>query len=211
MGWLDLLHIADSSFPSGAYVHSWGLETLAPSTAGELHKVLCSRITESLARFELVFLRHAYVEPVEELDARLDAMLFAREPREASRAVGTSLLRAACELHQSPTLYAFLESGPHRHVPIVFGAIAMQLEVEPALAAETYAFQSLRASVSVMQRLGKLGQREAQQVLHRLKPAVQSAVVTACSVTLEDAGAFAPAWDIAAMQHERAPVRMFAS
>ena len=31
MGWLDLLHIADSSFPSGAYVHSWGLETLAPS------------------------------------------------------------------------------------------------------------------------------------------------------------------------------------
>jgi urease accessory protein len=211
MRWLDLLHIADSSFPSGAYVHSWGLETLAPSTVGDLNEVLCNRITESLARFELVFLRHAYVEPVEELDARCNSMLFAREPREASSLVGTSLLRASCDVVESAILRKFLADGPYRHQPVAFGAIAMQLGVNSDLALQTYAFQSLRASVSVTQRLGRLGQREAQQVLHRLKPLVQSAVITANGLRLEDAGAFAPAWDIAAMLHERAPVRMFAS
>ena len=81
----------------------------------------------------------------------------------------------------------------------------------PQLAASTYAFQSLRSLVSAAQRLGRLGQWDAQRMLQRLKPDVQAAVETASALPLDEAGAFSPAWDIAAMAHERAPARMFAS
>jgi urease accessory protein len=208
MAWLDLLHIADSSFPIGAYVHSSGLETLAPA---DLEASLSIRVSQSLARFELVFLLHAYTDELRALDHHFHTMLFAHESRAASSALGTNLLRAVCDVVPSARLLQFLHQAPHRHHPIAFGAVCASLSVPPPLAASTYAFQSLRSLVSAAQRLGRLGQWDAQRVLQRLKPGIQLAVQTAAALPLEQAGAFTPAWDIAAMAHERAPARMFAS
>ena len=210
-GWLDALHVLDSSFPTGAYIHSFGLETLAPGNVIQLQSALGLRVRESLARFELVFLRHAYTDDLVDLDERLQAMLLAREPREASALIGTHLLRAACDLFDSPRLRAFLAEGRHHHQPIAFGAVAAALDLAPERAAEGYAFGALRGQVAAAQRMGWLGQRDAQRVLHALKPAVSAAVADATGVSLADAGAFAPAWDIACMMHERASARMFAS
>ena len=210
-GWLDALHVLDSSFPTGAYVHSFGLETLAPGNVARLQPALALRVQESLARFELVFLVHAYTDDLLNLDERMHVMLLAREPREASALIGTHLLRAACDLFDSRRLRAFLEQGRHHHQPIAFGAVAAHLDLEPARAAEAYAFGAVRGQVAAAQRMGWLGQRDAQRVLHALKPAVSAAVADASGLALADAGAFAPAWDIACMAHERAAARMFAS
>ena len=206
--WLDALHLLDSAFPTGAFVHSLGLESLAPTN---LEAALASRLEESLARFELVFVLHARTGDLLELDDRMHAMLLARELRLASSVVGTSLLRAACDLLTDSRLDDFLHAGQHHHQPVVFGAVTAALELAPELAAQAYAFSSLRSQVSAAQRLGWLGQREAQHVLHRLKPAVRAAVAVAAQLSLEDAGAFTPAWDIASMQHEVARMRLFAS
>jgi urease accessory protein len=211
MDWLDLLHMADSSFPTGAYAHSSGLETLAPSGVDELEHVLALRLTETLGRFELVFVLHAYAGLLVELDEQLHAMFFPREAREASSLIGTSLLRNACDVLVDARLSDFLTLGLYRHLPIAFGAVAAACTAPPELAARTYAFQHLRSLVSAAQRLGHLGQRDAQRVLHRLKPAVRQAATTATSLTPDTAGAFSPAWDIAAMRHEHERVRMFAS
>jgi urease accessory protein len=210
-GWLHALHVLDSSFPTGAYVHSFGLETLAPRDVAQLQAALALRLQESLARFELVFLLHAYTEDLVDLDERLHAMLLAREPREASALIGTHLLRAARELFDSPRLESFLAQGRHHHQPIAFGALGAALNLPADLAAEAYAFGALRGQVAAAQRMGWLGQRDAQRVLHALKPAVSAAVAQASRMAPAEAGAFAPAWDIACMAHERAPARMFAS
>ena len=207
MDWLDVLHVADSSFPTGAYVHSAGLESLEE----DLDQVLTVRAEQTLGRFELVFLLHAYTDDLLALDRNLHTMLFAHESRAASSAIGTNLLRAVSDVHSDERLAAFLRDGPYRHHPIAFGAVCAALSAPPPLAASTYAFQSLRSLVSAAQRLGRLGQRDAQRLLQRLKPAVQAAVDVALALPLDKAGAFAPAWDIAAMAHERAPARMFAS
>jgi urease accessory protein len=208
MVWLDVLQMVDSSFPSGAYAHSFGLETLAPSDLGEALKL---RLEESLARLELVFARHAYTHDLLELDDRLHASLLVREPREASSVVGASLLRSACLILPDARLHQFLEAGRHHHQAVVFGAVAAAIELPPEMAGQAYAFSTLRAQVSAAQRLGWIGQREAQRVLHRLKPAVRLAASRAAELALDEAGAFTPLWDIACMQHERAPARMFAS
>jgi urease accessory protein len=97
------------------------------------------------------------------------------------------------------------------HQPIVFGAVADALGAPPELVAPAYAFQSVRSLLSAAQRLGMLGQRDAQGLLDALKAAVDTAVGLAEQLCLDEAGAFAPLWDIASMQHKHAPVRMFAS
>jgi urease accessory protein UreF len=108
-------------------------------------------------------------------------------------------------------LDAFLLNGPYRHQPVAWGAVAQVLEVPPTRAAEAYAFGALRGQVSAAQRLGWLGQYQAQRLLHALKPGVVAATVLASRLSLDDAGAFAPAWEIASMNHERATSRMFVS
>jgi urease accessory protein len=208
--WLDLLHILDSSFPSGAYVHSAGLESIAGGREA-LESLLRLRIEQSLARLELVFVLNAYAQDLVDLDQRYHALQLVREPREASAAIGTSFLRSVSDLVPDVRVGHFLRAATYRHHPIAFGAVAAALDVSPALAAEAFAFGSVRAQVAAAQRLGWIGQREAQQVLHHLKPDLVAAVATAWEIDVEDAGAFAPAWDIACMAHERADVRMFAS
>jgi urease accessory protein len=206
--WLDLLQVVDSSFPSGSYAHSSGLESLG---ADRLQAHLELRVREGLGRFELVFVLHAYTWPLSDLDKRLHVMLLPFETRRGSALVGTALLRAACDLVRDARLSEFLAVGPHRHHAVAFGAIATMLDVPPRLAAQTYAFMSLRGHVSAAQRLGWLGQREAQRMLHALKSEVHMAVDTACGLDLDEAGAFAPTWDVASMAHEFAPARLFAS
>ena len=66
--WLDALHVLDSSFPTGAYIHSFGLETLAPGNIAQLQTALALRVQENLARLDLVFLLHAYSDDLVDLD-----------------------------------------------------------------------------------------------------------------------------------------------
>jgi urease accessory protein len=154
---------------------------------------------------------HAYTDQLTELDELFHAMLLPREARQASSAIGASLLRSVCDIAADARLTEFASTGPHRHAPIAFGAVAAAFDVPAELAASTYALQNVRSLVSAAQRLGRVGQRDAQRVLHRVKPAMRMAVATAQQLTPDSAGAFSPVWDIASMRHEHAPVRMFAS
>lgn len=177
----------------------------------ELRAALELRLEESIGRFDLVFLLHAYSHDLVTLDELLHASLLVREPREASSAVGTSLLRSVCDILPDARLAAFLARGAHHHHAVAFGAVLCALDVEPTMAARAYAFNSVRALVSAAQRLGWIGQRLAQRMLHELKASCISAAEQASRMTLDDAGAFAPLWDLASMRHEHAPTRMFAS
>ena len=108
--WLDILHILDSSYPIGGYVHSFGLESLS-SARDDLEAVLRLRVEQSLARLELVFVLHAYACDLCALDARYHAMQLVREPREASAALGTNLLRSTTDLLSSARVEAFRVTG----------------------------------------------------------------------------------------------------
>jgi urease accessory protein len=209
--WFDIWHLLDSSFPTGAYVHSFGLESLAPANATQLRALLTLRLQSQLAHLEIAFLLHAYTEDLVVLDERLHTMLLVREPRDASAAIGTHLLRTASDIIPDVRLHEFLLNGRFHHHSVSFGGLAAALDVPRGVAAQAYTFGSMRGQVSAAQRLGWIGQRDAQQVLHSLKPAMRAAVTEADGLDLADVGAFAPIWDLASMTHERADARMFAS
>ncbi len=54
---LDLLQIADSSFPSGSYAHSLGLEALYAAGAVDLERHLRFVLAHGQARVELPIVR----------------------------------------------------------------------------------------------------------------------------------------------------------
>jgi urease accessory protein len=205
---LDLLQITDRAFPTGAFVHSQGLEWLVKHSDQTLEELLTLRLDQQLARFELVFLVHAYGEGPHHLDERFHSMVLPRESREASVQVGRQLARNAAELFPAARAASGL---PHGHAPLVFGMVCAAIEVPSHTAAAAYAFQALRGQVSAAQRLTRLGQVEAQRLLHRLKPAIREAVESAHQLPIEDAAPFAPILEVAAMAHERSAVRLFVS
>ena len=117
----------DSSFPTGGYVHSCGLESLS-SARDDLEASLRLRVEQSLARLELVFVLHAYARDLCALDARFHAMQLVRGAARSQRSVGTNLLRSTTDLLSSARVQAFARDGQHRHHPIVFGAVAAALD-----------------------------------------------------------------------------------
>ena len=208
---LDLLQITDRSFPTGGFVHSSGLEWLVRNHPVDLRDVLAMRLKEQLAHFELVFLVHAYTMDGRDLDERFHAMVLPREAREASAQVGRQLLRNICGLIDDPGLHAAAADLRYAHHPVAYGMVGRALKFDPRIACESYAFQAVRGQISAAQRLMRLGQSEAQRVLHELKPEIAEAVEIALGYPLEEAAPFVPLLDIAAMAHERSEVRLFVS
>jgi len=205
---LDFMQITDRSFPTGSFVHSAGLEWLVKGSSVGLESVIRMRTDEQLAHFELPYLLAALDRPPAPLDARYHAMLMPREAREASVQVGRQLLANVSALFPDRTDVGSL---PHGHHPIAFGVVARTIGIPPREAALAYAFQVVRGQVSAAQRLTRLGQSEAQRLIHRSKPWIEAAVATARAWPIENAVAFAPLLDIASMTHERSDVRLFVS
>lgn len=201
---LDVLQIADSTFPSGSYAHSFGLETLYGFGDVGLEEHLRFLLRNGLARVELPVVRLAFHgEDPEDLDVLMDVLLPVKEFRMASRSIGRSFLRAASRIR--PCQVAA------EHHPVVFGVVLRTWNIELQGGLVVYAFQALRQQLSAAQRLGKIGQTEMQELLHVLKPAVHEAVEASCRVQRDEIGGFAPWLDLAGMAHARQASRLFLS
>src|SRR5437870_5654063 len=149
---LDLLQIADSSFPSGSYAHSHGLESLYAQGKVPLESFLQFLLSSGLARLELPVVREAFLSDdigsVKELEALMDVLIPVREFRQASRSIGRGFLRAATRVRPVP----IAETGIEHHA-VVFGAVlrAWNLDLNDGLA--VYGWQAIRQQLSAAQRL----------------------------------------------------------
>lgn len=211
---LDLLQLSDSTFPSGSYAHSLGLEWLDGQEGFDIEAVVRARLSQSLARLELPVARTAYAatrpDELAEVDGLLDVLTPVREIRQASRSVGRSFLRAALKLRPGGLPAAAAERGVE-HQPVAYGMVmrAWGVPIEQALA--SYSLQAVRQQLSAAQRLGRLGQSRLQELLNHMKPAVCAAIERSRGVPLHEAGAFSPWMDMAGMRHERQFARLFLS
>ncbi len=225
--WLAaLLQTVDSSFPTGAYAHSGGLETLAalgvvkdPHT---LSVFLRERVVPMLGDYELPYLgfAHAAAEAgnlaaLLALDRELGAGKLPREAREASAQVGARRLQTLARVWPDATAGEFAAAVARGeaagHAAVVCGWQAHRFGVPVEAAMTAYLYGSLAGSCSAALKLIRIGQEGCQAVLRDALTLAAPTVARALTVPRDDAGWCDPALEIAAARHERAFARLFIS
>ena len=239
-GWqLPLAQLCDSALPTGAFSHSFGLETYICEGVvdGEASFVswLRALVSTQLTFSEGLGLRLAF-EAVAADDweaiARLDALLVAQavplQVRRAGVTMGRRMLtiaRLALEGTDGGRLlsrYAALvdtgntggtggSGGCRSHPAIVLAIAGYALTAPPAAVAAAYLQSSVISLTQNAVRAIPLGQDAGQRAIASVRGDVRAAVRRIGSLGQTDLGAAAPGIEISQMRHERQRARMFMS
>jgi urease accessory protein len=215
---LRLLQLTDTAFPTGAFAHSFGLETYvargAVDSATTLEAFIANTLFHAVAPSDgvaCIVVAQAGTEwegVVQRLDRRLTAMKTVTEFREASQTLGTRFLRTATQLFALPRATHYLAAIDakhlHGHMSLAYGLICHDLAL-PLPAALAAWFRHYCASlVSVGVRLIPLGQTEGQMLLVRLGTTIVTTVERTLTQDIDDMTSFTPGQELAGIIHRDA-------
>lgn len=232
---LALLQLCDSALPTGAFAHTFGMETYLQR--GTVHDEATFR--EWLAQFvdhQLVYADglavrlaaeacavscsaadngRASVDALIELDALMYAQALPSQVRRAGVTMGKRLLDIGQLSLPGPRLdrYAQLvDTGAcHGHQSIAFGLIGTDHGVPTPSLVAAYLFSTVTALTQNAVRGIPIGQNAGQRVLGTMRDRVARAEQQIRKLTIDDLGAVSPGLEIAQMQHETQRARMFMS
>jgi urease accessory protein len=220
----NLLQLSDTFYPTGSYAHSFGLEGLVQDgfirDRDSLRAFLLEQALPALARTDLIVAAAAWaaagepadLEAIAEFCTLGSALRGAREPREASEAIGRQRLELLAARPQASALVLALQARGGSTPSSVIAAIearSIGAPVEAALSALIYSAAAGLLAAAV--KLLRLGQNAVQSLLTEALALAPRLIATALATPLTEAGAFTPWWDVAAARHERADFRLFIS
>jgi urease accessory protein len=216
-----LLHLCDSLFPIGAFSHSDGLETATSvgrvRTANDLGEWMKATVDETLGTFEAPGVARVWNAWTEQRFDHLDALddeLYALRPasagREATRAMGSRLLKTWRQVRPQAHLDRLMTTRTSFTLPAAFGIVSAASAIPVQSAVEGYAYTRLASIVSAAMRLMPLGQHEG----HRLLADALARVPAMAARALVDTAplqSFTPMLDLAAMSQQYGHSRLFRS
>ncbi|MCY4373565.1 MAG: hypothetical protein OXC31_07280 [Spirochaetaceae bacterium] len=227
-----LLLLADSSFPTGAFAHSWGLEWAVRSGWVTDAASLLTWTRDAL-RFGVaplsgraVACAAAMAAPGTESTARKLVRLSdevasfqpSREAREGEAQLGRSLLRAAADalpsLRRHPAYAAATrEAAGHddriQH-PVAWGFVGAALGIDAAELLQVFLLGTVRQWSQVAMRTVPVGQSDAVAVVGALLEEVTGLARRIARRTRPLASA-TPGWDAAVLGHGELQARYFRS
>jgi len=223
---LPILQFSDGLFPTGAYAHSFGLETLVQAEkvrdAQGVEAFLRTYLRYSAAPTDAVFaLCSRRAAKASDLDSciRIDRKVHASKPaaelREASRQMGRQTLRILADLTKDPFAVRFAQEvagdSAHGHHPVAFGIAGGILDWPPQQLAAAYLYSTSAVLVGASLRLLPLGQLAGQRILWNIQPFIAELARDIQELQEDDVWNFAPELEIASMNHETLEARLFRS
>lgn len=217
---LRLLQVSDSSFPSGGFAFSNGLETLANEGAlggdADVEGFLRDQLLARWASFDRWFLRRALeagddIGALGALDWQCEAQTSVACLAAASRRMGRAVLSSHRRIgtpFAGAYLAALREDAVPGHLPVVQGLVAAALGLPPPVAEVSAAYQMVTGALSAAVRLGRLGALQAQATQTALAPDICRLIAAPLPALPH---AFSPLADIAALRHGDHATRLFAA
>ncbi len=225
---LSLLQWCDSLFPSGAFAHSFGLESAVDSgkvrNGKDLSVWIRAKLLHQVFPCDLVLLHQAYeaglsndLEAIQKIDATGDAMRLPREIREGGRMIASRLIQTGVALYPHSWIKdcdSLLSAGKLKGDPAVaFAIVSVGATISVEAASLAYLYMLISGQVSASLRLISIGQQEGQGIIHSLLEWVEQygPISQTMNSSKDEPITFMPASEIGSMQHEVSSVRLFQS
>ncbi|MCV7195076.1 urease accessory protein UreF [Mycobacterium angelicum] len=205
-----LLALADSRLPTGAHVHSGGVEEAVSSgmvtNLASLEAFLKRRIrTQGLVAASIAAAVHRGDLGVADADRETDARTPAPAARQASRSQGRGLLRLARVIWPEAEWDVL---GRRPHLPVVAGRVGTLSGLAPEHTALHIVYTTMTGSATAAQRLLALDPAEVAAVTFRLSELCES---TAAEAAKDLADLSDPLLDTLAQRHAERERPLFAS
>lgn len=223
---LSLFQLCDSNFPTGAFSHSFGLESYIQADmvhnqatfAEWLEIYLLEQMVyaDGLAA-KLVYdaLREDDLERIWALDRKLSVQTLAQETREGTQLMGERMVKIAEDIFAAPMLTVYRErikqKQSYGHPAIAFTMVGHYLEVPQQTTILYYLYTTVVNLVQNAVRAIPLGQTAGQKTIYAFQTKLTEATEKIAQLHESDFGAVSPGIELSQMQHERVNVRIFMS
>lgn len=223
---LALFQLTDSQLPTGAFSHSYGLETFIQEdqvTDAETFKAWLNVYLDAQLKYtdglvsRLVYeaMEREDIEEIWKLDRLITVQNLPREVREGSYKMGERMLTLGLSLYDFPILSEYKDrisaDQSFGHPAIVFTMIAFSLKVPKTSTISAYLYSCISGIVQNAVRGIPLGQTAGQRILREIQPWLLETAKATEELTIEDFGITAPGIEISQMKHERLNIRIFMS
>ncbi len=223
---LSLFQLCDSNFPTGAFSHSYGLETYIQENQvydqASFSEWLRVYLNEQLVYSDGLASRLVYealeeknLEKVWKIDRMLTVQNLPRETREGTQRIGERMLHLIESLYEVFTLSQYRKRINQKqsfgHPSIVFTIIGHHLAVSKSTTTLFYLHSTISSLVQNAVRAIPLGQTAGQKTIQEFQGALIQATEKVQNVNEEDFGIISPGLELAQMKHERVNIRIFMS
>ncbi|MGI2293815.1 urease accessory protein UreF [Paenibacillus sp. GXUN7292] len=223
---LSLLQLCDSNFPTGAFSHSFGLESYIQEDkvhdAASFSHWLRVYLHEQLTYTDGLACRQVYealqsenISRIWEIDRRITVQNLPRETRQGTQMIGSRMLKLTEQLYSIPILSQYRANITKKqsfgHPAIVFAMVAHGLGVSQSTSILYYLYSAISSQVQNAVRAIPLGQTAGQIILQQFQSELSQAVENIMQLTEDDFGIVSPGIELSQMKHERVHIRIFMS